>query len=85
MDDTEALLCSFQGERDYRALKGPTGPLVYPAGFLYFYTVLYWLSGGGNIPSAQAAFVVLYLLTQVSGKFSFQAGLVGLLGSMCQL
>jgi alpha-1,3-mannosyltransferase len=29
-----------QGERDYIHIRGVTGPLVYPAGFLYLYTAL---------------------------------------------
>ena len=34
------------GERDYSQLRGDTGPLVYPAGFLYAFTVLKWVTGG---------------------------------------
>ena len=55
----------LQGERDYAALKGPTGPLVYPAGHLYLYTWLHALTGGGSIQAAQAIFAVLYWLNQV--------------------
>lgn len=40
---------------------------MYPAGFLYFYSALYWLTGGGRIVPAQIAFIVLYLSTQVRG------------------
>lgn len=29
----------IDGERDYRNLRGDTGPLVYPAGFVYVYSV----------------------------------------------
>lgn len=29
----------LDGERDYFNLRGDTGPLVYPAGFVYFYSV----------------------------------------------
>lgn len=34
------------GERNYNNLKGDTGPLVYPAGFIYFYTAIQYLTGG---------------------------------------
>jgi alpha-1,3-mannosyltransferase len=53
-----------QGERDYRQLKGQTGPLVYPAGFVYVFSALHWATGGGDVASAQAYFGALYLLTQ---------------------
>ena len=52
-----------QGERDYELIKGGTGPLVYPAGFLYLYTALRWLTGGAILP-AQLLFAVLYLANQ---------------------
>lgn len=54
----------MQGERDYRELKGQTGPLVYPAGFVYIFAFLHKLTGGGNIAAGQAAFTAIYLLTQ---------------------
>ena len=54
----------MQGERNYTNLKGSTGPLVYPAGFLYIYSALYWLTGGGDILSAQLVFVGIYLANQ---------------------
>ena len=38
----------IHGERDYTAIKGPTGPLVYPALHLYIYNALYWITGGGE-------------------------------------
>lgn len=34
------------GERDYINLKGDTGPLVYPAGFLYVYSAIQYVTGG---------------------------------------
>ena len=37
MDEVGGFL---QGERDYTKLKGDTGPLVYPAGFVYLYAIL---------------------------------------------
>ena len=54
----------MQGERDYRELKGQTGPLVYPAGFVYIFSALHRFTGGGNIAAGQAAFAVIYMLTQ---------------------
>ncbi|KAL9188536.1 hypothetical protein ACHAXT_006914 [Thalassiosira profunda] len=36
------------GERDYVNIRGDTGPLVYPAGFLYLYGWLKWLAVGGG-------------------------------------
>ena len=42
------------GVWDYTKLEGGTGPLVYPAGFVWIYSALYWLtSGGANIKLAQ--------------------------------
>ena len=56
------------GDTNYLNLKGDTGPLVYPAGFLYVYRALWWLTDGGRgaaaIRVAQWVFVSIYLLTQ---------------------
>ncbi|VVB03651.1 unnamed protein product [Arabis nemorensis] len=49
------------GERDYGNLKGDTGPLVYPAGFLYVYSLVQNLTGGEVYP-AQILFGVLYIV-----------------------
>ncbi len=57
------VLC-LQGERDYTKLQGQTGPLVYPAGFVYIFAFLHRITGGGNIAAGQAVFAVIYLLTQ---------------------
>lgn len=52
----------LHGERDYTAIKGATGPLVYPAAHLYIYSALYWLTDGGqNLLLAQIMFAILYL------------------------
>ncbi|XP_057439290.1 dol-P-Man:Man(5)GlcNAc(2)-PP-Dol alpha-1,3-mannosyltransferase [Lotus japonicus] len=51
----------LQGERDYRNLKGDTGPLVYPSGFLYIYSAFQYLTGGHVFP-AQILFGVLYII-----------------------
>ncbi|KAL6772032.1 hypothetical protein ACKKBG_A28705 [Auxenochlorella protothecoides x Auxenochlorella symbiontica] len=55
----------LQGERNYEELKGDTGPLVYPAGFVYLFTALQALTGG-SIAAAQAIFAGVYLLTQAA-------------------
>ncbi len=50
------------GERDYTAIKGGTGPLVYPAAHLYIYSALYHVTDGGkDILLAQIIFGGLYL------------------------
>eukprot|EP00158_Paraphelidium_tribonemae_P003080 Partr_v1_DN25880_c0_g1_i1_m2560 putative asparagine-linked glycosylation 3, alpha-1,3- mannosyltransferase homolog (S. cerevisiae) len=53
------------GERDYAMLKGDTGPLVYPAGFVYVYGWLYRVcgDGGADIWLAQCLFAVLYVVS----------------------
>lgn len=48
---------------DYQYLKGQTGPLVYPAGFVYIYSILYWLTDSGtNIARAQWIFLIIYMV-----------------------
>ena len=58
MDEVGGYL---QGERDYRELRGDTGPLVYPAGFVYIYASLKTLTGG-DIFLGQCAFVGVYVI-----------------------
>mmetsp|Transcript_719 Transcript_719/g.1517 ORF Transcript_719/g.1517 Transcript_719/m.1517 type:complete len:435 (-) Transcript_719:1315-2619(-) len=53
----------LDGEYDYRKIRGDTGPLVYPAGFLYLFGFLQWLTNR-EIPKAQVIFLVFYVLTQ---------------------
>ena len=38
----------LDGERDYLKLKGDTGPLVYPAGFVYIFSLLYYVTDHGK-------------------------------------
>lgn len=49
------------GERDYSKLKGDTGPLVYPAGYLYIYSAIQYVTGGEVYP-AQILFGILYIV-----------------------
>lgn len=51
------------GERDYIKLRGDTGPLVYPAVFVYLFSFLYDLTDAGtNILMAQYIFAGLLVL-----------------------
>ncbi|KAK7199921.1 dolichyl-P-Man:GDP-Man5GlcNAc2-PP-dolichyl alpha-1,3-mannosyltransferase [Novymonas esmeraldas] len=52
------------GELDYRQLKGGTGPLVYPGGFVWIYSALYYITKmGEDIHLAQWIFAGVYLAT----------------------
>lgn len=60
----EQVAIYLGGERDYTAIKGATGPLVYPAAHLYIYSVLFYLTDEGkNILLAQILFGGVYLAT----------------------
>lgn len=62
MEEVQGYL---DGERDYTKIQGNTGPLVYPAGFLYIFAVLKWMTNNGtNIFAAQCIFGGVYILTQ---------------------
>ncbi|PSR85999.1 Dol-P-Man:Man(5)GlcNAc(2)-PP-Dol alpha-1,3-mannosyltransferase [Actinidia chinensis var. chinensis] len=52
----------LEGERDYGNLKGDTGPLVYPAGFLYIYSAIQYLTGGEVFPAQGAVSVKMNVL-----------------------
>jgi len=52
------------GERNYSEIKGWTGSLVYPAGFLYFYSFLKRISNQ-SIVTTQYIFLFLYIVTQI--------------------
>ncbi|CAK6952492.1 dol-P-Man:Man(5)GlcNAc(2)-PP-Dol alpha-1%2C3-mannosyltransferase [Scomber scombrus] len=61
MDEVEGVI---NGTYDYTQLKGDTGPLVYPAGFVYIFTALYYITSHGvNIRLGQYIFAVFYLIT----------------------
>lgn len=65
MQEVEGFL---NGTYDYSKLRGDTGPLVYPAGFVYVYSLLYYATSAGvNIRAGQYIFALLYmaLLIQV--------------------
>lgn len=56
----------LKGELDYLNLKGDTGPLVYPAGFVYIFSLLYKITNNGeNIRLAQYIFMGLYIVTLI--------------------
>nr|CAD7258166.1 unnamed protein product [Timema shepardi] len=60
MQEVEGVV---NGTLDYTHLKGDTGPLVYPAGFVYIFTVLYYLTNQGqNIRLAQYIFAGFYIV-----------------------
>lgn len=69
----EVEMWYIDGEYDYRKIRGGTGPLVYPAGFLYlFWWFRYMTNNGTNIRVAQYIFYVLYLLTQLAVCWIYQ-------------
>uniref|UniRef100_A0A3B4AMX9 Dol-P-Man:Man(5)GlcNAc(2)-PP-Dol alpha-1,3-mannosyltransferase n=1 Tax=Periophthalmus magnuspinnatus TaxID=409849 RepID=A0A3B4AMX9_9GOBI len=61
MDEVEGVI---NGTYDYTQLKGDTGPLVYPAGFVYIFSALYYITSQGvNIRLGQYIFAAFYLIT----------------------
>jgi alpha-1,3-mannosyltransferase len=51
------------GQLDYRQIRGGTGPLVYPAGFLYLFAVLrHFTDHGRDIRQAQYIFGFFYVI-----------------------
>ena len=60
MEEVQGFL---DGERDYTKIQGNTGPLVYPAGFLYIFTALKWMTQNGtDIFTAQCIFAGIYIM-----------------------
>ncbi|XP_076181662.1 alg3, alpha-1,3- mannosyltransferase [Ptiloglossa arizonensis] len=60
MQEVEGFL---NGTLDYSKLGGDTGPLVYPAGFVYIFSILYYITGhGAEIKIAQYFFAALYII-----------------------
>eukprot|EP00038_Savillea_parva_P009404 m.183332 g.183332 ORF g.183332 m.183332 type:complete len:430 (-) comp15789_c0_seq1:48-1337(-) len=59
MDEVEGVV---NGTYDYTQLRGDTGPLVYPAGFVYLFLGFYYATDLGlNILRAQYMFVAVYI------------------------
>ncbi|KEG09767.1 putative dolichyl-P-Man:GDP-Man5GlcNAc2-PP-dolichyl alpha-1,3-mannosyltransferase [Trypanosoma grayi] len=53
----------LDGELDYKKLKGDTGPLVYPGGFVWTYSALYFITKGGkDIAMAQWVYAGMYMM-----------------------
>uniref|UniRef100_A0A0N5A9G5 dolichyl-P-Man:Man5GlcNAc2-PP-dolichol alpha-1,3-mannosyltransferase n=1 Tax=Syphacia muris TaxID=451379 RepID=A0A0N5A9G5_9BILA len=62
----QQVQCFADGIWNYSKIEGDTGPVVYPAGHLYSYGILYLLTNKGlNILRAQYIFEGLYLLTVI--------------------
>ncbi|KAG5465504.1 hypothetical protein CUR178_00209 [Leishmania enriettii] len=74
MEEVEGFL---GGELNYYNLKGGTGPLVYPAGFVWVYSALYFLTKKGEaILFAQWIYAGVYLVTLAMVlRFYTRAGL----------
>lgn len=63
MQEVEGVI---NGTLDYSQLRGDTGPLVYPAGFVYIFGILYYITDhGSDIRCAQFIFAGLYLILLV--------------------
>ncbi|KAL6427995.1 hypothetical protein ACFW04_008414 [Cataglyphis niger] len=61
MQEVEGFL---NGTMDYSKLRGDTGPLVYPAGFVYIFSGLYYVtSRGADIKTAQYIYAIVYAIT----------------------
>lgn len=60
MQEVEGYL---NGSTNYYELKGDTGPLVYPGGFVYLYSIIYHLTDRGtDLQLGQQMFAMLYLV-----------------------
>lgn len=64
MEEVEGVIKHH--EYDYSKLKGQTGPLVYPGGFVWLFSFFYWITNNGtNILLAQWIYCFIYLLTTI--------------------
>lgn len=69
----EVEMWYINGEYNYRNIYGNTGPLVYPAGFLYIFVLLrYITSYGTNIKVAQYIFMIFYIILQLCVLYIYQ-------------
>ncbi|GKY93897.1 hypothetical protein MPSEU_000356600 [Mayamaea pseudoterrestris] len=69
----EQVEATQAGERNYLNIRGNTGPLVYPAGFLCLFGLLHELTdNGSDIVKAQHFFLVFYMLMQLIVLMIFQ-------------
>ncbi|XP_011310644.1 lethal(2)neighbour of Tid protein [Fopius arisanus] len=63
MQEVEGFL---NGTLDYGKLRGDTGPLVYPAGFVYIYSLFYYMTSNGiDVRTGQYIFALLYIVLLV--------------------
>lgn len=63
MQQTELFL---NGERNYSRIDGDTGPVVYPAGHLWLYSLFYYLTNEGtNLLKGQICFLYVYVFNQI--------------------
>ncbi|VDO67117.1 unnamed protein product [Onchocerca flexuosa] len=58
----QQVSCYERGIRNYSKIEGDTGPIVYPAGHIWFYLILSRITNAGkDIRTAQYIFEFLYL------------------------
>ena len=71
MEEVSAVV--VDGQLDYREIRGSTGPLVYPAGFVYLFAFLRQITQQGqNIRLAQFIFLGFYVATQATVLLIYQ-------------
>nr|CCC93794.1 putative alpha-1,3-mannosyltransferase [Trypanosoma congolense IL3000] len=64
----------LDGELDYMKLKGDTGPLVYPSGFVWSYSALYFITKGGvDVEMAQWLYMGMYLMVLTSVAYLYRS------------
>lgn len=63
----QQVQCFLNGTFNYNDITGDTGPIVYPAGHLYIYSILYYVTNEGtDVRRAQYIFAVIYLVTLIA-------------------